>query len=155
MKTYFVQVEGIPEEEALENLRHGVMLSDGRGKTLPAEVEIAEDVWIEERTTPIRTRENIPTCWLKVRIHESRNRQIRKMVAHVGYPCLRLIRYSIGRWNINGMQIGESKELGLNDIILMRNLKARYIKKQARRYISTGKSDDEEEKSDEKQWLAG
>lgn len=104
-KTYWVQVEGIPTTAALQQLAHGVKLNDGH--TLPAEVEIiAEPPTLWSRDPPVRYRANIPTSWIKLTIREGRNRQVRRMTAAVGYPTLRLIRYSIGSWNIDGLGVG-------------------------------------------------
>ncbi|GAA5215162.1 pseudouridine synthase [Corallincola platygyrae] len=104
-KTYWVQVEKIPDEAALQQLRDGIELKDGM--TLPAKVERMEapDVW--PRVPPIRERKSIPDCWLSITITEGRNRQVRRMTAAIGHPTLRLIRYRIGNWTIDGIANGE------------------------------------------------
>jgi 23S rRNA pseudouridine2457 synthase len=103
-KTYLVQVEGRPDESALMALRKGVVLKDGM--TRPATViQIdAPDIWA--RDPPIRVRKNIPDAWLQIEITEGRNRQVRRMTAHVGLPTLRLIRSGIGDWHLNALQPG-------------------------------------------------
>ena len=104
-KTYWVQVEGEPTAEALHRLRRGVELKDG--PTLPAQAELmaSPDVW--PRTPPIRERKHIPTSWLRLTITEGRNRQVRRMTAAVGYPTLRLIRWAVGPWTLEGLAPGE------------------------------------------------
>lgn len=108
-KTYLVQVEGIPTKDLLRKLAQGVHLKDG--VTRPATVSmIAEpDVW--ERIPPIRFRKNVPTAWLKLTISEGRNRQVRRMTAAVGLPTLRLIRWSIGSWSLDGLTAGTWREI--------------------------------------------
>jgi 23S rRNA pseudouridine2457 synthase len=104
-KTYLVQVEGNPAESALEALNRGVELKDGR--TRPAEVKRTSSPKVWSRNPPIRVRKSIPDCWLRLTIHEGRNRQVRRMTAAVGHPTLRLIRWSIGDWAIDNLLPGE------------------------------------------------
>jgi 23S rRNA pseudouridine2457 synthase len=109
-KTYLVQVEGVPGEEAVDRLRKGVLLNDGM--TRPAEVEaVGPPPWLWERVPPIRFRKNVPETWLKVTITEGRNRQVRRMTAAVGHPALRLIRLSVGPLELSGLKPGEWKEV--------------------------------------------
>jgi len=111
-KTYWVQVEGVPDSSALQQLRRGVDLGDF--VTRPAEVRVTDEpagLW--PRTPPIRMRRNIPTAWLELIIAEGKNRQVRRMTAKVGFPTLRLIRYRIGSWSIDGLTPEEWREFAL------------------------------------------
>lgn len=109
-KTYWVQVDGEINNKAVEQLKKGIRLKDGL--TLPAEVKIIsqpEPLW--DRTPPIRTRKNIPTSWIELRMREGKNRQVKRMTAAVNFPALRLIRYQIGQWTLDGINSGEHKIL--------------------------------------------
>ena len=104
-KTYLVQVEGTPLDAQLQALREGVQLNDGM--TLPAKArQIDEPPELWARTPPVRVRQSIPTAWLELCITEGRNRQVRRMTAAVGLPCLRLIRSAIGPYNLDGLASG-------------------------------------------------
>jgi 23S rRNA pseudouridine2457 synthase len=118
-KTYWVQVEHIPDEASLEKLRQGVELKDG--VTLPAEVLLIDEPQVWPRTPPIRERKAIPTQWLSLTIHEGRNRQVRRMTAAIGHPTLRLIRYQVGPWTINDLQPGETRAVPREDVIKWRD----------------------------------
>jgi 23S rRNA pseudouridine2457 synthase len=105
-KIYWAQVEGEPAAEALERLRRGVTLREGR--TRPARVQrIAEPRGLWPREPPIRRRAAIPTSWLEIGLREGRNRQVRRMTAAVGHPTLRLIRAAVGAYSLGGLQPGE------------------------------------------------
>jgi 23S rRNA pseudouridine2457 synthase len=104
-KTYWVQVEGEPKEAQLQELRDGVKLKDGM--TRPAEVSsMAEPTGLWPRVPPVRFRKTVPDSWLEITISEGRNRQVRRMTAAVGLPTLRLIRYRVGDWTIEGVENG-------------------------------------------------
>lgn len=103
-KTYLVQVEGEPDEAALEMLRGGVRLKDGVTRPAVAEAIAAPDLW--PRDPPIRVRKSVPDSWLKLTIREGKNRQVRRMTAAAGHPTLRLVRWSVGDWTLNGIAPG-------------------------------------------------
>jgi 23S rRNA pseudouridine2457 synthase len=113
-KTYRVQVEGTPAADALEALRRGVELRDG--VTRPAKVHAIDtpaDLW--PRDPPIRVRRNIPTAWLTIALREGRNRQVRRMTAAVGLPTLRLVRYAVGPWTLDGIAPGSWRQVAIED----------------------------------------
>jgi 23S rRNA pseudouridine2457 synthase len=104
-KVYWVEVEGVPDEDALARLRAGVILRDG--PTLPARARSCQaPEWLWPRDPPIRQRRAIPTAWLEITLREGRNRQVRRMTAAVGHPALRLIRWSVGEWTLDGLAPG-------------------------------------------------
>lgn len=113
-RTYLVQVERIPDENALRQLREGVTLKDGL--TRPAKVELlAAPPDLPERPVPIRYRKNVPDSWLRLTITEGRNRQVRRMTAAVGHPTLRLVRWAIGPITLEGLQPGKWENLNAKD----------------------------------------
>lgn len=108
-KTYYVQVEGEPDEAALEALRRGVTLNDG--PTRPARAERMDPPALWPRNPPVRFRKSVPDCWITLTIAEGRNRQVRRMTAAIGHPTLRLVRWSIGNWTLEGIAQGEWREI--------------------------------------------
>ncbi|HVO73824.1 MAG TPA: pseudouridine synthase [Ignavibacteriaceae bacterium] len=118
-KEYLVQVEGIPDENKLNNLRKGVLIKGIR--TYPAKVKIIADPGFPPRVPPIRYRKNIPTTWLSIIITEGKYRQVRKMTASIGHPTLRLIRVRIKEILLNGLKPGEVQELSQEEIIKLMN----------------------------------
>lgn len=112
-KTYWVQVEGQITDDAINALRLGVELKDGM--TRPAKVKRMAEPAVWTRNPPVRFRQHIPTSWVSITISEGRNRQVRRMTAHVGFPTLRLIRYRVGNWTIDGIANGEFLQLPLNN----------------------------------------
>ena len=110
-KTYWVQVEGAPDEARLARLRSGVELRDG--PTRPARVQLLTEPALWPRDPPIRFRQEIPTAWIELSIHEGRNRQVRRMTAAVGLPTLRLVRVGIGEWPLGDLRPGEYRVVEL------------------------------------------
>ena len=108
-KTYWVQVEGRPGQDEIRRLQLGVELRDGT--TLPARARIMEEPELWPRVPPIRHRAAIPTVWLEIALREGRNRQVRRMTAAVGHPCLRLVRWGIGPWTLEGLAPGAWREI--------------------------------------------
>ncbi len=111
-KTYLVQVEGIPDESALDQLRRGVRLKDGM--TSPAQVKAVNAPLVWDRDPPIRVRKTVPDSWIELTITEGRNRQVRRMSAAVGLPTLRLIRWRVGDWSVEGLAPGEWREAAVS-----------------------------------------
>ncbi|MGD9710622.1 MAG: pseudouridine synthase [Thermomicrobiales bacterium] len=107
-KTYLVQVEGEPDEASLTRLRRGVELKDGLTRPAIADRIPEPDLW--PRDPPVRFRKSVPDCWLKLTIREGRNRQVRRMTAAIGHPTLRLVRWAIGEWTLEGLPSGEWRE---------------------------------------------
>ena len=109
-KRYLAQVEGVVTEQALAQLRAGVLLSDG--PTRPAEARaVPEPAWLWPREPPIRHRLSVPTGWLELGLSEGRNRQVRRMTAAVGLPTLRLLRIALGPWSVEGLAPGAWREV--------------------------------------------
>lgn len=109
-KEYWVQVEGEPGEADLDKLRQGIVLKDG--PTQPAQVERIDAPRLWPREPSVRYRKAIPTSWLRMIINEGRNRQVRRMTAHIGFPTLRLVRWRIGEWTLEGLGCGEYRMAG-------------------------------------------
>ena len=109
-KSYFVEVEGTPDDAALAPLRAGMQLSDYKARPVEASLCPPPD-WLWPRTPPVRIRRHIPTTWLRLVLREGRNRQVRRMTAAAGFPTLRLIRHAIGPWTIEGLPPGEWHEI--------------------------------------------
>lgn len=113
-KTYWVQVEGKPDQAVINRLQLGVTLKDGKTKPTKAKILREPNIW--ERDPPIRHREKIPTTWLEIRVTEGKNRIIRRMTASLGYPTLRLIRVAVGDWTLKGLALGQWRELSSTEI---------------------------------------
>ncbi len=110
-KSYLVQVEGAVGDDALQKLRSGLKLNDGM--TLPALAEAIEPPALWPRDPPIRVRKTVPDSWIRLTIREGRNRQVRRMTAAVGHPTLRLVRWSVGDWSVEGLPPGKWRDLRL------------------------------------------
>lgn len=120
-RAYLVQVERIPDEEAINKLRTGVEIQNYR--TRPAKVKLlTEEPILPERNPPIRFRKNVPTAWLEMTLTEGKNRQVRRMTAAVGFPTLRLVRSKIAHLKLNGLQLGEWRDLTKEEVKLLHNL---------------------------------
>jgi len=130
-KGYWVQVEGWPEEAALERLRQGVLLKDG--VTRPALVERIEEPPVKSRVPPIRERKSIPTCWLQVTLCQGRNRQVRRMTAAVGHPTLRLIRFRVGPIRLEGLPAGCCRPPSAEEAAWIKSLRSAEEAKPGRR----------------------
>jgi pseudouridine synthase len=119
-RAYWAQVERVPDEASLRQLRQGIELRDGL--TRPAQAELLPDTPIVNgqplppRSAPIRERKTVPTAWLQLTLTEGRNRQVRRMTAAVGHPTLRLVRWAIGAITLEGLQPGEWQMLDEKDV---------------------------------------
>ena len=109
-KLYRVQVEGIASAEAIDRLRRGLELKDGPTRPAPSRL-IDEPAGLWPRVPPIRFRKTVPTSWLEIEMSEGRNRQVRRMTAAVGLPTLRLIRWAVGPWSVEGLEPGAWREI--------------------------------------------
>ena len=118
-RTYLAQVEHIPSPETLEKLRRGLILRDGPTRPVEAEL-LSHEPHLPERPVPIRFRKSVPTAWIRLILREGRNRQVRRMTAHVGYPTLRLVRVAIGAVGLDDLQPGESRELTPEEVTSLR-----------------------------------
>lgn len=129
-KTYWVQVEGVPEVESLQALRAGITLNDGVCQ--PAKAHVIPEPVLWSRDPPVRLRKHIPTTWLEITITEGRNRQVRRMTAAIGHPTLRLVRVRIGNWSLGDLAPGQSSEQVIH-VASKRTTKDRHTPKRRRR----------------------
>jgi len=132
IKTYYVQVEGSMTTAALVQLKQGVVLKDGPAKAVSAATTASPD-WLWPRVPPIRQRKTVTDSWLILAINEGRNRQVRRMTAAVGFPTLRLIRYSVGDWNLENIPQGQWTEVAHSFQSGSMPLKTDYSKNRSRR----------------------
>jgi len=132
MKRYWVQVEGLPDREALARLRAGIELKDG--PTRPAEVRRlpADPPGLWPRIPPVRQRLSVADCWLDLGIREGRNRQVRRMTAAVGHPTLRLIRHAIGPLELTGLAPGQFRRLSADELAMLRTTPGKAVRRQRR-----------------------
>ncbi len=121
-KTYLVQVERIPDAQALESIRRGVELNDGRTRAAQAEL-LSEPPALPERAVPIRFRKTVPTAWLSLTIREGRNRQVRRMTAAIGHPTLRLVRVAVGPVALGDLASGQWRELTIEETAALRSIR--------------------------------
>lgn len=117
-RTYWVQVERVPNEDTLTQLRQGVLIQDYRSR--PAQVRLIEEPNLPPRDPPIRFRKSVPTAWLELTLIEGKNRQVRRMTAAVGFPTLRLVRVAIGNLRLDRLQPGEWRDLSAAELSLLR-----------------------------------
>ena len=110
-KVYLIQIEGVAKKPALDKLRTGISLKDGKAKAVKVKMLLKKPPFVWKREPPIRQRQNSPTSWLEITINEGRNRQVRRMMANVGLPVLRLIRLSIGEYKLNNLALGSNTVL--------------------------------------------
>ncbi|MFP4099472.1 pseudouridine synthase [Coleofasciculus sp.] len=120
-RTYWVQVERIPDEAALNQLRQGVVIKDYQ--TRKAQVQrLPQEPDLPPRDPPIRFRQTVPTCWLEITLTEGRNRQVRRMTAAVGFPTLRLIRVRVAHLSLSGLQPGQWRDLTPPELVCLQKL---------------------------------
>ena len=125
-RTYYVQVEGIPDLNAIRQLEQGVQIRVNKKdyQTQPVQVELLEEAPIlPDRNPPIRFRKNKPTSWLVMTLKEGKNRQVRKMCAAIGFPCLRLVRYRIEGLTIDKMSVGEVRQIAGKELFQLLKIK--------------------------------
>ncbi|MBE9213959.1 pseudouridine synthase [Plectonema cf. radiosum LEGE 06105] len=120
-RTYWVQVEGIPDATALNKLEQGVVIKNYR--TQPAKVQfLSEEPLLADRIPPIRFRKNVPTAWLEMTLSEGKNRQVRRMTASVGFPTLRLVRVQIAHLKLDTLELGQWRDLTKEDVKILHDL---------------------------------